>query len=249
MEIGKSQFELIPIKGGETEDGLFIHMPKEKILFVGDFIMPYVGAPMVEEGNIPGLFEAIDIVVERNPQYLLHGHEPLTRIWNSPEVFADLKIALSWLNQEISNSIRNGLSRAAIHHQNLIPPFNSQKSDLLMSYLVSRENFINRVYDQKIGYWQPGLRGVDQLNENELGLLLTHYFGLSDTDIAEGIEKMLQAGDFELAAKGVGWSLTQYPSSQILKTQKKAVFLKLKEKYQEYSPFKFILYSGAINHR
>jgi len=36
---------LIPIPGGETSDGLFIHLPDAGILFAGDFIMPYLGAP------------------------------------------------------------------------------------------------------------------------------------------------------------------------------------------------------------
>ena len=35
--------------------------------------MPYLGAPFVEEGDPQGLFDAIDIVVEKHPHYLLHG--------------------------------------------------------------------------------------------------------------------------------------------------------------------------------
>ena len=32
-------------------------------MFVGDFIMPYLGAPFVEEGDFQGLLDAIDILV------------------------------------------------------------------------------------------------------------------------------------------------------------------------------------------
>jgi hypothetical protein len=35
--------------------------------------MPYLGAPFVEEGDFQGLLDAIDVVVEKHPQYLLHG--------------------------------------------------------------------------------------------------------------------------------------------------------------------------------
>jgi len=49
------------------------------VMFVGDFIMPYLGAPFIEEGDFQGLLDAIDVVVEKHPQHLLHGHEPLTR--------------------------------------------------------------------------------------------------------------------------------------------------------------------------
>jgi hypothetical protein len=62
---------------------MFIHLPDEGVLFVGDFIMPYLGAPFVEEGDLQGLMDAIDIVVQENPRYLLHGYEPLTSQWNA----------------------------------------------------------------------------------------------------------------------------------------------------------------------
>jgi hypothetical protein len=37
-------------------------------MFVGDFIMPYLGAPLAEEGDFQGLLDAIDAVVEKHPQ-------------------------------------------------------------------------------------------------------------------------------------------------------------------------------------
>src|SRR5215471_1805854 len=51
LTIGGTHIELIPIQGGETHDALFIHLPAQKLLFVGDFIMPYLGAPFVPEGD------------------------------------------------------------------------------------------------------------------------------------------------------------------------------------------------------
>lgn len=49
LRIGGSRFELIPVPGGETVDGMFIHMPEHAVLFVGDFIMPYIGAPLLRK--------------------------------------------------------------------------------------------------------------------------------------------------------------------------------------------------------
>jgi len=45
LRVGGTRVSLIPIPGGETSDGLFIHLPDAGILFAGDFIMPYLGAP------------------------------------------------------------------------------------------------------------------------------------------------------------------------------------------------------------
>src|SRR5437867_13451469 len=45
----------------------------------------------VEEGDLQGLLDAIDIVVEKHPRHLLHGHEPLTRNFGPAPMLAQLK--------------------------------------------------------------------------------------------------------------------------------------------------------------
>src|SRR5215469_903926 len=49
LTIGGSKFELIPARGGETHDAMLIYLPEEKVMFMGDVIMPYLGAPFAEE--------------------------------------------------------------------------------------------------------------------------------------------------------------------------------------------------------
>src|SRR5271169_1736914 len=114
LKIGGTRIELIPVQGGETHDAMFIHLPDEGVLFVGDFIMPYLGAPFVEEGDLQGLMDAIDIVVQKNPRHLLHGHEPLTRNFASPAMLAQLKLDLGWLREQVLSAIRRGAERAVI---------------------------------------------------------------------------------------------------------------------------------------
>ncbi|MGZ5055853.1 MAG: hypothetical protein ACXWAT_13065, partial [Methylobacter sp.] len=116
-------------------------------------------------------------------------------------------------------------------------------------FLVMRENVINRLYDQNVGYWQPDQQGMDTLSQKEFGLLLTRYLDLSEQDMADAIEKMLESGDHELAARTSTWALTQYPSDKRLQALKETAFLKLKEEYQEFNPFKFIIYSESIHNQ
>ncbi len=247
VEIGNSLFEIIPTAGGETVDGMIIYLAEHSILFTGDLIMPYLGSPFNEEGNIPGLFQAIDLVVNLDPKHILHGHEPLTRIFNSTSIFSNLKPNLEWLHQETKVAIHEGEDRAAIHHKNLIPPFLNDTSEIQLTYLVLRENFINRIYDHYIGYWENNLEGVDHLSKKEFGVALVHYLKISEDELSNAIKDMVDNGDHELA----GWlselSLTQFPDSLKLKEQHKTAFVKLKERYQEISPFKFFLYSNVIN--
>src|SRR5499426_2852465 len=62
LKIGGTRIELIPVQGGETHDAMMIHLPDQSVMFVGDFIMPYLGAQFVQEGDLHGLLDAIDIV-------------------------------------------------------------------------------------------------------------------------------------------------------------------------------------------
>lgn len=243
VRVGGTRFELIPSPGGETPDGMFIYLPDHEVLFVGDFIMPFIGAPFFEEGNIPGLFEAIDAVVALNPKHILHGHETLTRNWNSPKQLAALKLQLVWLYEQVLKRIRAGVSRPAIHHLNLMPPTLMEHSEVQLVYLIMRENFINRLFDQHVGYWHRDLTGLDHISQDEYGGMLTQYFGLSERRLIGAVRKMVDRGDYHLAGRVAGWALTKHQSSKQLRALRRSAFLKLKEKYQFAGPFKYIIYS------
>src|SRR5215471_13250264 len=161
VNIGGSNFELIPARGGETHDAMLIYLPDEKVMFVGDMIMPYLGAPFAEEGDLQGLLDAIDVVVSRNPEQLLHGHEPLTRVFSSPLILSHLKPDLACLRDQVLTAIRRGDERAAIHEANLIPPeLLANQPDAHQPYYILREHVIDRIYDQNVGYWEVNLQGL-----------------------------------------------------------------------------------------
>ena len=73
-------------------------------------------------GQPAGLFDAIDIIVEKKPKYLLHGHEPLTQTFASPAMLAQLKTDLIRLREQVLSAIRRGDKNAVIQQANLIPP-------------------------------------------------------------------------------------------------------------------------------
>src|SRR5215468_3323389 len=152
LNIGGSKFELIPAHGGETHDAMLVYLPDEKVMFMGDVIMPYLGAPFAEEGDLQGLLDALDEVVSRNPEHLVHGHEPLTRVFSSALILSHLKTDLAWLRDQVFTAIRRGDERAAIHDLNLIPPdLLATQPDAYQPYYILREHVIDRIYDQHVG--------------------------------------------------------------------------------------------------
>ena len=248
LKIGGTRIELIPIQGGETHDAMLINLPDQRVMFVGDFIMPYLGAPFVEEGDFQGLLDAIDIVVQKNPRYLLHGHEPLTRNFDSPAMLAQLKLDLSWLREQVLNAVRHGDERAALHRANLIPP------DLLhgnpgayLPYFIMREHVIDRLYDQNVGYWQADLQGMEHLSRADRGELLVDYLGLTEKQLTKAVERLAADGKYELAASLLESSEGRFEHSEPVARAKRLVYLKLMEKHQNTDPFKFIIYSAKID--
>jgi glyoxylase-like metal-dependent hydrolase (beta-lactamase superfamily II) len=250
LKIGGTRIELIPVHGGETHDAMFINLPDEGVMFVGDFIMPYLGAPFVEEGDFQGLLDAIDVVVEKHPRHLLHGHEPLTSNFASPEMLAALKIDLVWLRELVLAAIQKGDERAAIYQANLIPPgLIGGNPDVYQPYLIMREHVIDRLYDQNVGYWQPDLQGLDHLGRTDRAELLIDYLGVSERQLVKTVERLVADGKCELAASLLESAGNRFDHSTSVASAKRLVYLKLMEKNQNTDPFKFIVYSGKIGER
>jgi glyoxylase-like metal-dependent hydrolase (beta-lactamase superfamily II) len=244
VEIDGSTFELIPIHGGETPDAMLVSLPGEKVMFMGDCIMPYLGAPFSEEGDLQGLLDAIDLVVERNPGRLLHGHEPITRVFSSPAILSALKKDLTWLREQVLISIRRGDERAAIHERNLIPPdLLAGPPEVYQPYYIMREHVIDRLYDQHVGYWEANLQGLDHPSQRDRAELLVDYLGLSEKQIVAAADHLMTDGKYAAAAGLLESAETGFPNSGAVKTAKRLAYLKLMEKNQNTDPFKFIIYS------
>ena len=245
LTIGGTRFALTPIRGGETPDGMFIELPDEGVMFVGDFIMPYLGAPFVEEGNLQGLLDAIDIVVEQHPKYLLHGHEPLTQNFRSPEILAQLKADLIWLRAQVLTAVRRGDDNATIQQANLIPPeLITHHPDVQMPYLLLREHVIDRLYDQNVGYWQADLTGISHLSRSDRAEVLADYLSVSETDLRKALQRMADDGKYEQAAWLLETLNGRFAHSESLRKTGRLIYLKLMEQSQNYDPFKFLLYSA-----
>ena len=247
LTIGGTHIELIPVQGGETRDAMFIYLPGQSVWFVGDFVMPYLGAPFANEGDLQGLLDAIDIIGEKYPQHLLHGHEPLTRNFASPSMLAHLKTDLGWLRDEVLTAIRRGDDRTVIQQANLTPPdLLKGDPDAYLPYLLLREHVIDRLYEQNVGYWQADLQGVDHLGRADRAELIVDYLGLSEKQLAKAVERLAADGKYELAASLLDSAGNRFEHSESVAKAERLVYLKLMEKYQNTDPFKFILYSAKI---
>ena len=58
---------------------------------------------------------------------------------------------------------------------------------------------------------------------------------------------MIADGQYELAANALDSTEGRFPNSKSLGELERLTYLKLMEKYQEFNPFKFIVYAGQIS--
>jgi glyoxylase-like metal-dependent hydrolase (beta-lactamase superfamily II) len=248
LTVGGTRFVLLPTHGGETDDAMLIHLPDAGVLFAGDILMPYLGAPFLEEGSLEGLIAAIDQVHAIAPQRLLHGHEPLNPLFPSVRMLDDLRNQLVWLQSEVLQRVRAGAERGAIQAANLMPPaLQASDSSVHLAYLVLRENAINRTFDRQSGYWQNGLQGLDNLTDADRGTALVDYLGVNESQLVRAAERLVADGRHELAAALLRWTEPRFAGRAQFEATRKLAYLKLMEKYQAFNPFKFILYAGEID--
>jgi len=81
-------------------------------LFVGDFIMPYLGAPFVEEGDFSGAAGCARYRATKDPSICSMATEPLTRNFAPLDAGRSSKIDLIWLREQVLTARAAAMSAA-----------------------------------------------------------------------------------------------------------------------------------------
>jgi hypothetical protein len=240
--VGGTRFVLYPARGGETADALLIHVPDRGALFVGDAFMPYLGAPFVAEGSAEGLFDVLALIRSLQPSVLVHGHPPLTDIF-TVEALPVIEAALRELHQRVRTAITEGRTLAELLHDNILPGSLRERPASVLPYLVMRDNFVKRVYHQSTGYWKPDGEGMEVLAPAEWAAALDLLGGHREDAFVRSVRALAERGDDVLALKLAQLGLVRYPSSEALAALRHRALDSLRLRYQQLSPFKFIIYS------
>ena len=234
--------DLIPVRGGETDDALFIHDKKHDILFVGDAFMPYLGSPFVAEGSADGYLEAANEVLRAKPRRLVHGHPPLTAFFTI-EAMPGLEKALRALDEHTVNAARNARPLADVLHDEYLPDSLRTSPKAVMPYLIARDTFVQRRYRSDAGYWSANGDGMDVLTRAELASALDLLGGESDEPFGRAVDELLRRGDAPLALRIAELGLEQHPKSAPLEERRARALKELRERYAPINPFRFIVYS------
>ena len=246
LTIGGVDIELIPIPGGETHDGLIVHLPGKSVVFTGDMSMPYLGAPFFAEGSAEGLFEAMRTVIALQPSLLIHGHTGLTQNFTI-EAFPGLLAGFEALLQQVLADITDGHTLAEILRHNHLPPVLQAHPSAITPFLATREHFIQRVYRQQTGYWHARGGGVEVFTDAEWSAALDMLAGGTAGGFVRAATELRQGGDQTLALRIADAGLASHPADAQLLNLRKHILSDLIERYQMLNPFKFAYYAGLAD--
>ncbi|TQJ19746.1 metallo-beta-lactamase superfamily protein [Kribbella jejuensis] len=246
LTIGGVDIELLPIAGGETHDGLIVNLPGKGVVFTGDMSMPYLGAPFFSEGSAEGLFEAMRLVIDLNPDLLIHGHTGLTLNFTI-EAFPGLLAALEDLHETVLGAIADGLTLAEILQLNHLPVVLREHPAAITPYLATRDNFIQRVHRQNTGYWHARGDGVDVFTPEEWAAALDLLGGGTDEAFVNAVTELVRGNDLALALRLADAGLLRHPAAGELKKLRARILEGLLERHQMLNPFKFAYYAGLAD--
>ena len=243
LTVGGRRFTLVPIAGGETRDGLLVQLPDEGVVFTGDMCMPYLGAPFFAEGSAEGLFDALRTVQDLHPRLLIHGHPPLTENFTA-EAVPGLLAALRDLHAVVSDDIVAGRSLTDVLDRDHLPEVLRGHPAAILPYLVMREGFVQRLHDQRTGYWKADGDGVDPVGRAQWAAALDLLAGGRTQAFAAAGEELLTRGEPAAALRIVDCALLSHPDDTALAGLRGRILRALVERHQLFSPFRFAYYAG-----
>jgi glyoxylase-like metal-dependent hydrolase (beta-lactamase superfamily II) len=242
LVVGDTEFVLIPVRGGETSDALMVHLPASGLLFTGDALMPYLGVPFTAEGSPEGLLETLRYIRELAPRQLIAGHTTLTENFTI-ETLAGLEPALTELHEFALARIGENMPLPHILDLACLPASLRNHPAAVVPYLVSRDDFIARLYHQGTGYWRPDGHGLDPRSQEETAAALDLLAGQKADAFAAAATTLAGQGDLALAWDILTPGLLRHPDSRELAELRQEVLLRLMEQSQLSDPFGFLVYA------
>ena len=241
LSIGGTEFVLYPAKGGETSDALMVYLPASGVLFAGDVMMPYLGAPFFAEGSPAGMLDVLALIAEIAPRELVHGHVVLTEVFTT-ETIPGLVRALTELRDESLARIRRGQTLTQVLDVNLLPESLREHPVAVAPFLVIRDHFVQRLYQQHSGYWQPDGSGLEPVSEAERAAALDLLAEGKPERFADAARVLIEQRDAALALEIATAGLTRHPQNADLSRLRREALYRLMERHQLQDPFRFLIY-------
>src|SRR5258707_8137114 len=219
-----------------------VYLLASGVLFTGDVMMPYLGAPFFAEGSPEGLLGALRLIAEINPRKLVHGHTLLTELF-TVETIPGLLAALTELRDQSLAGIGRGLTLTGLLKANVLPEVLREHPAAVGPYLAIRDHFVQRLHHQHSGYWQPDGQGLEPIDAAGRAAALDLLAGGSPERFASAAQTLLAQRDPALALEIITAGLARHPDASELARLRQQALYRLMERHQLQDPFRFLIYA------
>jgi hypothetical protein len=173
---------------------------------------------------------------------LVHGHTVLTELFTAQAV-PGLLAAFSELRDRSLAGIRASLTLTSLLAESVLPEVLREQPAAVSPYLVAREHFVQRLYHQHTGYWQPDGQAMEPVSPAERAAALDLLAGRDPAQFAGAARTLLAQRDPALALEIVSAGLISHPEHGELVQLRQQALYRLMERYQLGDPFRFLIYA------
>jgi glyoxylase-like metal-dependent hydrolase (beta-lactamase superfamily II) len=242
ITIGGTEIVLYPTAGGETSDALMAYLPASGVLFTGDVMMPYLGAPFFAEGSPEGLLETLQLIVKLDPKTLVQGHTVLSDLFTVAAA-AGLIEALTEVRADVLRGIGRGASLTQLLAENYLPDVLRDHPAAVGPFLAMRDHFVQRLHHQRTGYWQADGQGMEPIGPADRAAALDLLAGHQAEPFAAAVRALLAQRDYALALEIASAGLARHPDAAELAELRQQALYRLMERHQLQDPFRFLIYA------
>jgi glyoxylase-like metal-dependent hydrolase (beta-lactamase superfamily II) len=240
--IGGTEFVLYPTTGGETSDALMVYLPATGVLFAGDVMMPYLGAPFFAEGSPDGVLGTLALIAGLRPRLLVHGHTPLNQLFTVDAV-PGLLAALTELRERSLAAIGGGMTLPVMLKAGILPEVLREHAAAVGPFLAIRDHFLQRLHHQHTGYWQPDGQGLEPVEAADRAAALDLLAGGRPEQFAVAARALLARREPAVALEIITAGLAGHPGASELVQLRERALCRLMERHQLLDPFRFLIYA------
>ena len=209
---------------GETDDATLVHLPAERVMFIGDLNNANLGSPVLPEGYPEGFIAAVDLIERLDPQVIVPGHG---RIEDTTLVsLTAMRSVTSWLMAEVREAVGRGSSLEETLAAITMPAEFAADPLLAGSFAACREPYIKRLHKNYTGYYGSNPVEFRPAPARERSMLLAELAG-GNAELLATAGELAAEGRYQLALELLDMVTTNLPEWREAQLAKADVFAAL----------------------
>lgn len=215
IEIADVEIELVAVSG-ETDDGLYIWLPEQQVVFSGDnFYKSWPNAYAIRGTpyrDVKGWAGAIDSMLSEGAVALVPGHtRPILGESDVREVLTDYRDAIRFVFDKTIEGMNQGMTPDELVDYVKLPPELAEK-DYLREYYGNVEWAVRAIFDGYLGWYDGNPTNLFPLSPGDEAQRIVQLAGGVDA-ILEQARTALGDGDAQWAAQLSDYLIALQPES------------------------------------